>query len=454
MATTLSFKAGTIELRGDVDRALLPSSCAWDPRTECMRAEASAYADVVRALVRGKVPYTDEARRYEDTALAPLVIRQPRPFQDEALAAWLQKGGRGVVVLPTGAGKSQVALAAMAEKQRATLVVAPTLDLVRQWYDLLRLTFGIEVGVLGGGSHDIKNVTVSTYDSAWMAMEHMGAKFGLVVFDEVHHLPSASYAFAARMCIAPFRLGLTATPERSDGLDDTLDQLVGPVVYRKDVDELKGVWLADYDVVRVDVSLAPDERAEYDLARATFTGFIRQQGIRLGGPDGWSTFLVRAARSDDGRAALRAHRRAREIAFSTPLKLAVVEDILRRHRAERSLLFCDDNKTAYALSKLFLVPAITHKTKVKERSALLARFNDGRLPVLATSRVLNEGVDVPEASVAVVLSGTGSVREHVQRLGRVLRMQGDKRATLYEVVTADTVEARTSDRRREHVAYR
>src|SRR4029079_54639 len=108
------------------------------------------------------------------------------------------------------------------------IVLAPTLDLVRQWYDVLRTTFGTAVGVIGGGEYDVQSLTVSTYDSAYLHMEHLGDRFGLVVFDECHHLPGAAYALAARAAVAPFRLGLTATPERADGRHAALDELVAP----------------------------------------------------------------------------------------------------------------------------------------------------------------------------------------------------------------------------------
>ena len=100
------------------------------------------------------------------------------------------------------------------------------------------------------------------------------------------------------------------------------------------------------------------------------------------------------------------------------------------------------------------MPAITHQTKARERHQILERFHSGEYPILATSQVLNEGVDVPSANVGIILSGTGSVREHVQRLGRLLRKQGDKQALLYEVVTRGTAEEFTSERRRQHQAYR
>src|SRR5207249_8791605 len=110
--------------------------------------------------------------------------------------------------------------------------------------------------------------------------------------------------------------------------------------------------------------------------------------------------------------------------------------------------------TVYQIARRFLVPAITHQTKIKERKTVLERFHSGDYPVIVTGQVLNEGVDVPAANVGIVLSGTGSVREHVQRLGRLLRKLGDKQALLYEVVTRNTAEEYTSERRRQHGAYR
>jgi superfamily II DNA or RNA helicase len=117
-------------------------------------------------------------------------------------------------------------------------------------------------------------------------------------------------------------------------------------------------------------------------------------------------------------------------------------------------VFTQDNATCHEISKRFLIPSITHQTKIGERSQVLEGLASGRYRAVVTSKVLNEGVDVPDANVAIVVSGSGSVREHVQRLGRVLRKKGDKRAILYELITAQTGEAFTSERRRDHVAYR
>lgn len=450
----LVFQAGTLELRGLPRDHALPVSCAWDARSSSFRAEAVSYAEIVRALVKGGVTYQDNARKYTELTAGALAQREPRPYQTEALRAWERQQSRGVVVLPTGAGKSQLAVMAIDKKRRSTLVVAPTLDLVRQWYDLLRATFHMPVGVIGGGEYKVEALTVTTYDSAYLHMENIGHRFGLVVFDECHHLPSESYALAARQCIAPFRLGLTATPERNDGRDSLLDTLIGRVAYRREIVDMSGRYLAEYETERIAVDLTPEERAEYDAERAVYLGFVRAQGIRMGSPEGWGEFIMRASRSEAGRRAMRAYRRQRELALAAPNKLDYVEHLLHEHRRDRAIVFTQDNATAYRISTRLLIPAITHQTKVTERSEILARLNDGTYSAVVTSKVLNEGVDVPSANVAIVVSGSGSVREHVQRLGRILRKQGDKRAILYELVTAGTNEAFTSERRREHVAYR
>ena len=292
-ALNLKFRGGTLELRGLDREASPPAGCIWDARTACFRAPASAYAAVRRALARAGHEVEDGARGYEELADGARVRREPRPYQAEALAAWQEQQHRGVVVLPTGAGKTWVACLAIDDRRRSTLVVAPTLDLVRQWYDVLRTTFGIPVGIVGGGDYEIRKLTVSTYDSAYLHMEHLGNKFGLVVFDECHHLPGAAYALAARASVAPFRLGLTATPERADGRHarsrraDRSGRL--PKRHRRPVRRGLGDYLAPYETVRLVVELGPEERRAHDEARAVYRDFVVRQGIRMSSPSGWST---------------------------------------------------------------------------------------------------------------------------------------------------------------------
>jgi len=217
---------------------------------------------------------------------------------------------------------------------------------------------------------------------------------------------------------------------------------------------MTGLWLADYDTERVVIELDEDERAAFDQARETYRGFCRDHGIRLAEPGGFARFLQLSGRSVEGRDALASYRTQRRLALSSRAKLRLLGALLERHRDEPTLIFTDDNATAHAISRAFLLPVITHQTKLRERADILRGLREGTYGAVVTSRVLNEGVDVPEAAVAIVVSGTGSVREHVQRLGRVLRKTAGKRALLYELISAETSETFTSTRRRDHVAYR
>ncbi len=448
----LRFVKGTLECDAEEGTAL-PPEFLWDPRSESYRAPASAYTSFMRFAHHEKVAFDDEARKYVELPLVLKVRPEPRPYQSEALEAWTQAKKRGVVVLPTGAGKTLVAHLAIEHTKRSTLIVAPTLDLVRQWYDGLKRSFGEEVGLVGGGEHDVRPLTVTTYDSAALKMHLLGNVFGLLVFDEVHHLPSETYSLAAKHSLAPFRLGLTATPDRTDGNLTSFDALIGPIVYRREITDLAGDFLAEYRTERVRVELEPNEREAYDSARAEYVNFLRSCGVDLGKPNGWAEFLMVATRTERGRKALDAYRMQRAIAFSSTRKLAYVDHLLSLHRGERMILFTQDNDTAYRASRRFLIPIITHQTSVRERSDILRGLEEGRYGAVVTSKVLNEGVDVPSASVAIVLSGSGSVREHVQRLGRVLRKREGKQAILYELVSEGTLETSTSQRRREHLAY-
>ena len=456
----LAFDQGTLTLvapgGAEVPEAAVPPGFVTDPRAaNRLRAPATHYRRALAHLMRGGFAARDDARAYEELELRPRRRRDPYPHQSEALQAWRERGRRGVVVLPTGAGKSYVAEMAIAMTARSTLVVAPTIDLMNQWLGLLGGAFGEElVGGVGGGMYDVKPLTVTTYDSAYIHMDRFGDRFGLVVFDECHHLPGPSYAQAAECTIAPFRLGLTATPERPDGSHALLDTLIGPLVYRRDITELAGEYLAGYEVARLRVELTEQERTAYEDARGEYRSFVESQGIRMSAPDGWSRFLQLSCRSQWGRRAWRAWREQKRIALQSSAKLALVSELLGQHRADQVIVFTNDNDTVYEISKRHLIPAITHQTPLSERRSVLEAFNAKTLRAVVTARVLNEGVDMPAANVGIVLSGTGSVREHVQRLGRILRRQEGKRALLYEVVTSDTGEERTSDRRREHIAYR
>ncbi|MBP5673455.1 MAG: DEAD/DEAH box helicase family protein [Victivallales bacterium] len=451
---SIFFKDGTLLLDAPQDTDLpIKDLCIYDARVSSWRSEACAYADIIMALHGAAIPYDDQARKYTSLQLHRQSLFPPRDYQRQAVTAWAKSRRRGVIVLPTGTGKSFVAQMAMELCNRSTLVVVPTLDLMEQWASQLAKAFNQEIGLLGGGSKDVRDLTVSTYDSAILMMESIGDRFGLLVVDECHHLPGPSYQTLAKFTIAPFRLGLTATPERDDGMDDALDRLIGPICFRKDIDEMEGNALASYRTETIPVALDDQELDEYLHQRQIYTDFIRANRINFSARDGWNQFLRACSRQRNGRAALNAYLKQREIARGGKGKLDLLWQLFNEHIHERILVFTADNQTAYAIGQRFCLPVLTHHTKIAERRSLLDAFRQGLLPILVTSKILNEGVDVPEASVGIVVSGSGSVREHVQRLGRILRPSAGKQAVLYELISAGTSESYVSERRRQHRAY-
>jgi superfamily II DNA or RNA helicase len=427
----------------------------FDPRTGLHRARGRFYRAIVEHLIREKIDYTDNARGWENkpTGWKLNNERTPRPYQMDALKKWIAAGRRGVVVMPTGTGKTFASFLCIEHIGRPTMVVTPKIDLMVQWARELEQSFGVEVGMVGAGEFNYQPLTVTTYDSAYIHLEKWANRFGLVIFDECHHLPGPSYMEAANAGLAPFRLGLTATPERTDGGEELLNELVGPLVYRLDITDVAGEFLAPYEAHRVYVNLTPEEQQRYEKCRETYKQFVASRGISMSGPDGFRKFLFEASRTPEGWAAARAFREQKRIMQAPKGKFRLLEELLERHAADRVLIFTADNATVYHIARTYLVPAMTNQTKPKERKSILEKFHSGEYSVVVTCQVLNEGVDVPAANVGIVLSGTGSTTENVQRLGRILRKYGDKQAVLYEVIARGTVEEFVSDRRRQHRAF-
>lgn len=454
---TLTYDRGTVMVSGGppgFDYQSLPG-VLLDPRTSTHRAQGRHYRSIVEHVIRQKLPYADSARGWENrsTDWKLNAEREPRPYQLDAVRQWVQGGRRGVVVMPTGTGKTFTAFLCIEKVGRPTMVVTPKIDLMIQWARELERAFGVEVGMVGAGVFEYKPLTVTTYDSAYIHLEKWANRFGFVVFDECHHLPGPSYAEAANAGLAPFRLGLTATPERADGGEDLLPALIGPTVYRLDIKDAAGEFLAPYEARKVFVDLTAEEEERYRTCREEYRRFVAERGINMNGPDGFRRFLFEAGKSPEGWKAAAAFREQKRIMQAPGGKFRLLEELLARHANDRVLVFTADNATVYHVARTYLVPAMTNQTKPKERKDILDKFHRGVYSVVVTCQVLNEGVDVPAANVGIVLSGTGSTTENVQRLGRILRKYGDKQAVLYEVITKGTAEEFVSDRRRQHRAF-
>ncbi|MFW7378033.1 MAG: DEAD/DEAH box helicase [Oligoflexus sp.] len=452
----IKFDLGTLILESfdhSVIEGMNLADVKFDQRTLQWRCPAQDYREIVYRCYTEKLSLRDEARRYNKLNLALKEPIKPRKHQQQALAAWQKAGSRGVVCLPTGAGKTILAVLSIAETKRPTLVVVPTIDLLNQWVEVLGRFFQQKIGAYGGGQKDLQDLTVATYDSAFMMIETLGNRFGLIIFDECHHLPSPQYQLIAKGAIAPFRLGLSATIERSDGKEELIYQLLGDLVFEGTITEMVSNVLAPYDVISIEVPLTDEERMQYEVSRDIYVRFVKQQRIQLSQPGGWQEFIRRSATVNGGREAMLAYREQKRLAQASSGKLEELWCILKAHPNERTIIFTNDNALAYQIGQEFFLPVLTHQTKAKERKKMLDSFRNGDLDILVTSKVLNEGVDVPEASIGVVVSGSGTVREHVQRLGRILRHKEGKRAVLYELIAKDTNEYYVNKRRRMHHAY-
>ncbi len=447
----MRFDRGTLEL--DTSHRDVPGA-VLDPRSHTLRAAACALGEITSWADREGLRVEGDPRAAWTTkppaSLAPLGLR---PYQVQALGAWEAAGRRGVVVLPTGAGKTRVAIAAMRDTGLPAAVLCPTRALASAWVEQLAAQLEEPIGMMGDGRRRAERVTVMTFESAFRCMDELGDRFGLLVVDEVHHFAAGRRIEALEACVATARLGLTATaPPGGTAGSTRLEDLVGPVVFEVSFGELVGTHLAPLRVTRIAVRLEPDERAAYEkLSRAfrTMSAVLFRASPGLSFPG----LVAQLAATLEGRRALRDHHRALELAGFPRAKRAIVRDLLLRHRDDRTIVFTALAENAYDVARENLVPVIAAETSRAERTSILERFQQGTIRAVASARVLNEGIDVPEAKVAIVVAGALGEREHVQRIGRVLRPSPGKEALVYELVTSETADARrAAARRKQHVA--
>jgi DNA excision repair protein ERCC-3 len=350
---------------------------------------------------------------------------QPRPYQTEA-AEGFWHGGSGVVVLPCGSGKTVVGVLAMALAQATTLILVTNTVSARQWRDeLLRRTTltADEIGEYSGSRKEIRPVTIATYQV--MTTKRQGIyphlevfdtrDWGLIIYDEVHLLPAPIFRFTADIQ-SRRRLGLTATLVREDGREGDVFSLIGPKRYDapwKDI-ETQG-YIAPADCIEVRVTMPDGDRMAYAMAEP-------EDRYRL--------------------------------AASAAEKVRVVDEIAQRHEGERILVIGQYLDQLDEIAEHLGAPVISGATPVRERERLFSAFRSGEVRVLVVSKVANFSVDLPEAGIAIQVSGSfGSRQEEAQRLGRVLRPKGDGRAAhFYSIVTRDTVDADFAQHRQRFLA--
>ncbi len=450
--TKIELDGGTILVSTSLAEAV--PRAVWDPRAEQWRLPAYLYGELAAVADAEDVKLEGDLRDSWAPVARPYDALGLRTYQEEALNAWRDAGMRGVIALPTGAGKTRVALAAILSCGVPTVVLCPTRALLSLWASELGAALGERIGIVGDGERTVERVTVMTFESAYRRMDTVGGRFGLLVVDEAHHFGSGARAEALEACAATMRLGLSATAPSpgSDGAHRLMD-LIGRVVIEVSVAELTGTHLADLTMVHVPVDLDEQERIRYETLSQPFTALRRLYFRRHWGTR-YEDMLKAVGATPEGRAALRDHAAAVQLACFPKAKRALISSLLRRHRTDRTIIFTSRVEDAYHVAEHDLVAVITGEVGTRERTRILEKFKDGRLRAVASARVLNEGIDVPDARVAIVASGSLGAREHVQRIGRVLRPAPGKRAIVYELVTRNTVDERLAKSRSAAAASR
>ncbi len=440
----MKYHRGTIVIRG---LESLPYTTI-DSRSNSLISYGINYKKITEYLKEKNIAYEDLVLNLLPLGQLPKIKVKLRDYQKEAIKSWSQEK-MGSIVLPTGAGKTIIGLKIIEMINSPTLIVVPTIDLVKQWTQILSQSFNIEIGNIGGGTENIQPITVSTYDSAYIKAPFIGNKFLLIVFDEVHHLPAPSYRQIAETYIAPFRLGLTATLEREDHLDTDFPYLIGKTTFRITANELaKNNYLANYVIERKQTFMSEEENQKYKENMAVYHTCLKKIGLNMNSYNSFKRLIMISSRNNLARRALVARNKAIDIALNSRSKMDEIRKILSENKNIKTIIFTQHNKLVYDISNAFLIPFITYKSSKEEREDVLGGFKDGRYKAIVTSKVLDEGIDVPDAQLGILVSGTGSSREFVQRLGRLLRPKNDnQQARLIEIVSSGTSETLTSKRR-------
>ena len=435
-----------IDFEGSESKAILALSnipfVRYDEYTDTYRALPCAYWDIKDKF--RKLGFKIETDLNEDLHIGDIRLRERislRPYQREIVDKLDHKNFRGVVVLPTGAGKSIIGIYVISRLLCKTLIVVPTIELMHQWEGKLRRSLGIPreyIGMWGGGKREMKEITITTYQSACRRDFLLRAMdmFNLIIFDEAHHLPAETYIEIAKRLIAKYRIGLTATPKRVDMRDRLLTVFVGEIIYGPGVKELvKKGFLARHEYEKIRVKMSDEEYREYRRLMAIYREYVDKNFPNLSGRAAFDRVVKLAWRDRRAKEALEARMKAKNIAMAPKSKIEKLNEILKRHRDDKVIIFTRLKRTAHLISYLFGIPVITSDVPKSVRRRIFSMFERGRVTKIVSAEALDEGIDVPDASVGIIVSGTSSERQYIQRVGRILRPK-DKPAKIYELVTA------------------
>jgi superfamily II DNA or RNA helicase len=421
----------------------------WDPRVQKFRAPAQKLYSFLAELKSLKLNFNESITQKHGPLAMKIPSLEMRPYQVEAFTQWDQQGRRGVVILPTGSGKTRLALYTILKLKAKTLILVPTRVLLHQWREEISTRFQFGVGILGDGQWQINDVTVATYESAIRAAGNIGDLFTLVVIDEAHHFLSGERIEIIEMLCAPYCLSLSATFSYQPLLSEKITSLLGPIAFELSIDDLKGSVLAPFQKFLLLVNLSVVERKTYDGLLSKFHEVI--SAIKSENPDLNSKEVFQLlGRSGTGKKALANLRKARTIISQCDEKLSKLYELLSRFPNRKILIFTENTEVALRISSQMLIFPILAETAKSERKKGIDLFVGGALSVLVTCRVLNEGFDVPEADMAIILGGAHGEREHIQRIGRVLRSAPGKSALIYELVCRETIEVRQWRKRNSH----
>ncbi|MHA1589675.1 MAG: DEAD/DEAH box helicase [Candidatus Njordarchaeales archaeon] len=442
-----------IEFR-DNEKAFKEKGLIFDKKTGTWRFLPMHYFSIKnRALLLGYEIVSDIRENFSlSDSIAQKISRkyELRDYQKQAVDYLAKNNWMGVIVLPTGAGKTLIGIEVLRRLSVRTLIVVPTLDLMNQWLSKLVDMLSIPktmIGLYGGGKYQIKEVTIVTYASAHKKefLERALDYFGLVIFDEAHHLAGELNKEIAKRLVAPYRIGLTATPGEKVKM---LEALIGPIIRIASFRDLaaKG-YLAEFDFERIYVKLTEEEAKRYKELMRIYLDYISKIGVE-DEIERFRELVKRSAKDKDARKALLARIEAKDIALKAERKLAVLEELLRKHKDEKVIIFTRHVDAAKYISTIFGIPYVTGDMDKKKRKEILDMFKRGEVTKLVTAEVLDEGIDLPSASVGIILAGRPSKRQLIQRVGRVLRPAEGKVAKIYEVVTRATYDYFASRKRR------